>query len=486
MLAFGRGLWYDGSSRSCACGVELKATTKSILKSISRRMPHHLWVPSLYWKTRKLLEETERWSNDRIREYQLLLLREMLIHCGKNVPYYRRLFRELSFDPQNLRDLEGIRALPTLDRETLLAHPQDFLAENIPVRKRAYFTTGGTMGRPLGIYNSKDSGWRELAFMHTQWKRVGFKQGDLRAMLKGAIIERKRHWQYDSAERAFVFSNFHMTAHNVAEYADVMKRQNTIFLHTYPSAALDFARLLKDQGIEPPPFRAILAGSENLYAGQREFLEAFFHCRVYTWFGHSENTVLAGGCEVSNCYHVFAEYGFVEVLREDGTVAVREGEHGEIVGTSLYNPVMPLVRYRTGDYAEIGRPSCACGRPYVLLGKVFGRWHQEMLIGKCGNLISITALNFHTGIFDNVRQFQLVQREIGKVEVRLVRKPGYTDEDTRRIYSSLSEKIGESMEIAFTFHESIAVTERGKYRYIVQELPVPRVVDVAAAPERNP
>jgi phenylacetate-CoA ligase len=42
------------------------------------------------------------------------------------------------------------------------------------------------------------------------------------------------------------------------------------------------------------------------------------------------------------------EYGFLEVLGEDGA-AVREGEEGEIVATGFDNLVMPLIRYRTTD-----------------------------------------------------------------------------------------------------------------------------------------
>ena len=122
----------------------------------------------------------------------------------------------------------------------------------------------------------------------------------------------------------------------------------------------------------------------------------------------------------------------------------------------------------------LGPESCACGRPYPLLKQVMGRQREEMLIGKQGNLVSFTALNFHSGIFDRVRQFQFHQAEKGRVQIRLVRKSGYTDEDTRRIAAALAEKMGDSMEVEFAFLDSIPVTPRGKYRYIVQELEIPR------------
>lgn len=445
-------------------------------KALRFRLPFRFWVSRLYWDTWKLLEQTQHWSQARLLEYQTDLLRQNLFHCQKNVPYYRRLFREHGFDPQSVREPSDIRKLPPLDREQLLENPADFLAENIPAEQRAYYTTGGTMGRPVALYNLRDAGWRERAFVNTVWRRVGFRWGDLRAMLKGAVVKSSRHWEYDPVERGFVFSNFHMTPENVAEYARVMKQKGVLYFHAYPSAALDFARHLEDLKIEPPRFRAILAASENVYPGQREFLEDYFHCRVFSFYGHSENTVMAGECEASTNYHIFPEYGLAEIIGDDGRPVSREGECGELVGTTLHNPVMPLLRYHTGDFAVLGPESCACGRPYPLLKRVMGRQREEMLIGKRGNLVSFTALNFHSGIFDRVRQFQFHQAEKGRVQIRIVRKNGYTEEDTRRIGAALAGKMGDSMEVEFAFLDSIPVTPRGKYRYIVQELEIPRLI----------
>jgi len=227
---------------------------------------------------------------------------------------------------------------------------------------------------------------------------------------------------------------------------------------------------LKEAGVTPPRFEALLLGSENFYPGQRESLESFYGCRIYSWYGHSESAALAGECEVSQNYHVFPEYGFVEIIKEDGRAATEEGETGEIVGTTLYNPVMPLVRYRTGDWATLGPKSCACGRNYRLLKETRGRWLQEMMIGKLNNRISITALNMHSAIFDNVQQFQFYQKEKGKVELRLVPKPSYSAQDGEAIAVAFKEKMGDTMDLELTLVNDLPLTERGKFRFIIQSL----------------
>ena len=452
-----------------------KATIKSILRPLYYRLPATVCYGPRFSPTLKLLQESQTWDESRLVEYQVSKLRVMLRHCAAQVPYYRRLFRTVGFDPEKFRSLADLAALPLLDRDVIQSNLNDFLAENIKASGRLYFTTGGTMGKPLGLYNVRNSGGRERAFIYAQWARVGFAHTHPRAMLRGWTVKNKRHWKYEASERAFVFSNFHMTPENVAEYARVMRRQNLPYLHSYPSAVIDFARRLKDLGLEPPRFRAILAASENLYPGQREFIEDFFDARLFSWYGHTENVILAGECEVSNDYHIFPEYGVAEMIKEDGSPAEVEGEVGELVGTSLDNFAMPLIRYRTDDWSVIGPRSCACGRNYRLLKEARGRWHQEMLVGSLDNLISVTALNVHSDVFDNVRQLQFYQHEKGKVELRILRKTGYCERDSSRILAALNEKTGDTLEVSLSFPEEIPLMPRGKFRFVIRDLELPKV-----------
>lgn len=451
----------------------IKGRLKAILRPAYYRLPPRICYGPLFESTLRFLEESQTWSEDRLIEYQILKLRTMLRHSARHVPYYRNLFRKIGFDPESLRELSDLRAIPLLDRDTIRSKMDELFAENISRRHMLYFTTGGTMGKPLGLYNLKHSGGRERAFIYTQWKRVGFRYEDRRAVLMGWTIKNNRHWKYEASERSFVFSNFHMTSENARQYARVMRDKSLPYLHSYPSAAIDFARHLKDEGVEPPRFRAVLGASENLYPGQRQFIESFYGTRLFSWYGHTENTILAAECEVSNDYHVFPEYGLAEVIKEDGSPATLEGEMGELVGTSLENFAMPLIRYRTDDWAVIGPGQCACGRNYKLIKETYGRRTQEMLVGKLDNLISVTALNMHTDIFDNVQQLQFYQREKGKVELRIKRKTSYTERDSRRIIAALNEKMGDTMEVSITFTDQISLMPRGKFRFVIREIDVP-------------
>lgn len=456
--------------------MSMKSKIKSALRPFYYRLPARVCYGPMFAPTRELLKKSQHWSADRLNEFQLTKLRAMLVHAAKNVPYYRRLFRVMGFDPQQVRALSDLQNIPLLDKETIRENLKELIAENIRPRDMLYFTTGGTMGVPLGFYNMRHAGGRERAFMFAQWARVGFQYSERRAMLRGTSVKSSRHWQYEASERAFVFSNFHMTADNVAEYARVMKEKRLLYLHSYPSAIIDFARHLQNQGIEPPPFKVIFASSETLYPGQREFVESVFGARLFSWYGQSEDVILAGECEANIEYHIFPEYGVAEMIREDGKVAEREGEAGELVGTSLDNFAMPLIRYRTDDWAQVGAARCLCGKPYRLIKETRGRWHQEMLIGRMDNLISVTALNVHTNVFDRVQQIQFYQCERGKVELRIKRRRDYCERDSLNILDALNEKMGDTVEISLSFVDEIPLSPRGKARLVIQELKIPQLV----------
>ncbi len=455
--------------------MSMKSKIKSALRPIYYRLPATICYGPMFAPTLALLKESQHWSADRLHEFQLTKLRAMLEHAAKHVPYYRRLFRSIGFDPHQVRSLSDLRNLPLLDKETIRENLKDLIAENIRPQDMLYFTTGGTMGVPLGFYNMRHSGGRERAFIFALWKRIGFDYSERRALLRGTFVKSSRHWQYEASERSFVFSNFHMTPDNIAEYARVMKEKRLPYLHSYPSAIIDFARHLQTQKIEPPRFKAILASSETVYPGQREFVESVFGARLFSWYGHSENVVLAGECEVSGDYHISPEYSVVEVLKENGLIATFEDEAGELVGTSLDNFAMPLIRYRTDDWAVMGRAKCDCGRNYKLLKETKGR-RQDMIVGKLDNLISPTALNFHTDVFDHVLQVQFYQREKGKVELRIKRRRDYTEQDSLNILNALNEKMSDTVETSLSFVDEIPLSPRGKARLVIQELKIMQIV----------
>lgn len=127
-----------------------------------------------------------------------------------------------------------------------------------------------------------------------------------------------------------------------------------------------------------------------------------------------------------------------------------ETELGEIIATGFNNFAMPFIRYRTMDLAIPSYSKCECGRNYSLLRKIEGRL-QELIITKTGRLISMTAINMHSDVFDNIQQFQFYQDKKGEVIFNIVRKTTYSDRDTEYIRKELYNKLGDDVNLGICF-----------------------------------
>jgi phenylacetate-CoA ligase len=98
-----------------------------------------------------------------------------------------------------------------------------------------------------------------------------------------------------------------------------------------------------------------------------------------------------------------------------------------------------------------------------------------MIVGELDNLISPTALNFHTDVFDRVLQVQFYQRQRGKVELRIKRRQDYSEQDSLNILKALNEKMGDTVAISLSFVDEIPLSPRGKARLVIQELEIPQL-----------
>lgn len=426
--------------------------------------------------TYAFLQKSQWWSRERLEEHQLLQLGKLLNHAYENIPYYRKVFDEQGLKPKNIQDLEGLRKLPFLTKDIIRANLNDLKARNYPPEEFEYVTTGGSSGVPLGIFYQKGvSRAQEWAFMKAQWDRVGYRFRDRCAVLRGHVVESAgngKFWDSTLFGRWLILSAYHLIDDNLPKYIAKIREFKPRFIQAYPSAITILARFMKRNGVEPfPSVKALLLGSENLYPWQRELLEEVFQCRVYSWYGHCERVVLAGECEKSIYYHIFPEYGITELTREDGSPVRNPGEAGIIVGTGFDNCAMPLIRYKTDDLAVLADGKCSCNREYRLLKTVEGRL-QEFIITRNDRPISMAAMIMHSDVFDNVEQFQFYQDRKEEVVFNIVRKESYTERDTQYIRQELHKKLGDDIDLIIRFVDHIPRTQRGKYAFLIQKLPI--------------
>jgi phenylacetate-CoA ligase len=450
-----------------------EASPRFIRESVGRilgKIPDTILYGKEFSRTWNLIEKSKNWDSKKFEEHQITELRNILILAGERVPYYRRIFKEISFQPKNFSSFEQLAALPLLTRTMVQELGKDLLVEGLSKRSYKYSTTGGTSGKPLGFYITHDATAIEWAFMLQNWGYAGFCLGNKRAVFRGRVIKNKRHpWDHDPVNKAVYFSSFHLDDKNLDDYINVMLDYKPDFIHAYPSTATVLAQYLDKHRVTIPSVKGLLLGSENFYSPQKQYLEQVFGCRAYSWYGHSEKCILAGACDLTDGYWSFPLYGFTELVNEVGGAITRPGERGLLVGTGFINKATLFIRYLTDDEAEWGGNDRS-SQSSMILKNVRGRWNQECLIGKSGSKIFMTAINFHDGIYTRLRRFQFVQNIPGKAVLRIVPADNWTIEDEKNIYVEFRQRVDHEIDLDIEIVSDIELTSSGKFKFIDQHI----------------
>jgi len=424
----------------------------------------------------KFVNDAQWWPAERAREYQLNRLREMLELAYERTKFYRNMFDSIGFHPQDLKSLDDMNPLPTINKQIVIENLLDMCTKSVEDRDVDFGSTGGTSSTPLHFYMSASRSRVEYAYLTTSWERIDYKLGMPMAVLRGHIVDPDRngfHHEYDPILRHHYYSSFHMSDENMVRYLEHIATIGPCLLHVYPSTVAALARFILRNGTNAPMnIRGIIAESEIVYPEQQQMVEKVFGCRYFSCYGQSEKVVLAAGCDKSDGYHVWPTYGYFELLDKDGKPVTMPGQRGEIVGTSFINTVMPFIRYRTGDLATYVSDRCdACGREHPIILNIRGHRTQEVLIATDGSEIPWAALNMHDDTFINVRQFQFMQETPGRAILHILPADRFSEEDARRIPRSLGRKLHGRLTFTIKFVEAIPFSVRGKAVYVDQRIP---------------
>jgi len=441
---------------------------KRVAGFLYRQLPESVRRGRSYRGFKRLAEEGEHWDEKQITEFQFQELRRVLQHAQEHCTLYKERFRAAGFDAQKFQSFDDLSSCPLLVKRDLLEHREKMISNAFPASARLYITTGGSTGVPVGFNLQRGvSRPKEQAFLEGIWKRGGYFDGARLALLRGQVTSSKAAGKissYDATRDWLMLSSYHLSAERLSAYLEELQRFRPDLLYVYPSSALQLVECLQQAGRNwDLPLRGVLCGSERLTEPQRKLIEGTFKCRAYSWYGHSERVVLAAEGRKTRHYYFVPQYGYVEFgpPNADGLQ--------EVIGTSFHNLVMPLIRYRTGDYVRLLPEGSPREYPVPAASEIAGR-EQEFLLSGTGRKISLTAFNMHDAIFDHLYAVQFYQERPGFAEFRYVAGPLFQSSRLPSIEAGIRRKLGDDFSIELKPVRQVEKTATGKHRWIVSKL----------------
>lgn len=425
-----------------------------------------------YQHTVQRLLEQEYWPEGELRRYQDQQLRSIVKIAFTHSRYYRELMTDAGLQVGDIQGTEDLSKFPLLTKEIVRERGDHLLTASAPQPGWLHGHTSGTTGSPLSLWYDRDTCIFTNAVDRRQKAWAGISAKDWIGVFLGRTVvspatKNPPFWRVNWVQRQVWFSTFHMAAETLDLYVDEVQRRGLRFLEGYPSTLYVLAQHLNKTG-RTLPMRAVLTSSETLHRVQQEALHSAFTCEIYDFYGHAERTIFASECEAHDGKHVAEEYGYVEVVDDSGQ-PVPDGELGYLVGTSLHNVAMPMIRYRTGDFSAITREPCTCGRTLRRIRNIATK-AEDIVVTPGGRLISPSVLTHPFKPFPQIVKSQLIQDRIDHIVVKLVPSGEFTADLQNALQERLQERLGPEMTIDIERVSDIPREKSGKYRWVISRV----------------
>jgi phenylacetate-CoA ligase len=267
-------------------------------------------------------------------------------------------------------------------------------------------------------------------------------------------------------DRIYYLDTMAIDESSIRHFISVWRREQPRILFGHSHSIFILATFLRRMGVEDLRPLGIISTSMMLLEPERQAIEEVFGCRVTNRYGCEEVGLIACECERHHGMHLNVDHLAVEFLRDDGTEA-KPGEEAHIVVTDLVNRGMPLIRYRVEDLGVPSNRHCPCGRGLPLMERVIGR-RADFLKRLDGSLVAGVSLVERTlTAIPGIEQMQLVQNELGRVCVNVIKDSQFGGVAELRLRKELQMVFGQEVVLDIRYVSNLDQTRNGKYRFAI-------------------
>jgi phenylacetate-CoA ligase len=334
-------------------------------------------------------EAAETMPREQLEAQQLEALLALLSVAYERAPLIRETWDAAGVRPSDITTLDEFRErAPFVDKQALRrwrdqrGDPYGGLLAVDPAELTAVMSTSGTTGDPTLVPEQWGQGSGPRAVMFRDFWGMGVRPGDRVALVL---------FTYRGPTYGFVQALGAVPV--LFDFApSEMERFCELSMQFRPSALYNFGGLLmhavrdacERRGFDPrdvfSSYKAVVFAGEPLGPRHRALardwgVELFEHSAV-------GDVTASFECGQHDGLHYWEDTAFVECLEPGGNTPVADGARGELVATTLFNRVAPLIRYRSDDIVRVSREPCACGRTHARMWPIGRRGDEVVVDGK--------------------------------------------------------------------------------------------------------
>ncbi len=429
-----------------------------------------------------MIEEIESFPPALLSRYQERLVQDLVRFAHAQVPFYRDRLARL-FVGHGIVDLSRWTEIPILDRAEAAEHAAAMRAKAVPDERGAVaeFRTSGVTATPLtvAVNGTVSSAANANLLRLLRW----FGKEPARAMASIKIYPGDERALYPHGKTTKSWLIGHPAPHHalhvatpIAQQLEWLARAKAPYLYTYPSNALALAEAVPPEVGRAMGIELVIGFAETIPEGTREAVAERFGAIFASTYACQEIGTIAIECPETRQYHLAVENAVVELVNEDGH-AVEPGERGRVVVTGLNNYAMPFIRYALGDIAVASGTPCPCGRTLPVLERIEGRVRNAFLFRDGTRVWPRGWLAREMRAFVPFRQYQMVQLDHERIELRYVPDGTGRQADMDGLAAYAKRMMHPSVEISAVPMQALPRGPGGKFEDFISLVAVPATGD---------
>jgi phenylacetate-CoA ligase len=398
------------------------------------------------------------------REYDPVNCLKIFLKNIANTPFYKHIFSECGFNIDTDDIYTEIKKLPIINKEIVNKDIKRFYNPDYSGKFEIGHTSGTTGGGLIFPYSidMENKQWA-VWWRYRQWHGIDL---DMWCGWFGgrSIISIKKqslpYWRINIPGKQVMFSAYHLTNNTVFYYYNEIAIRQLKWLHGYPSQISLLSSLMYENNLEPLSFVThVTFGAENLFDNQKEIIRKMFPNAVLRQhYGLSEGVANISE-DIYGNFLVDEDFCYVEFI----PISIENQNICKIIGTGFCNEAFPLMRYDTGDIAEVVYLSNGS----VKIISIDGR--KEDFI----HLPSGLKLGRLDHIFKNlisVKEAQIHQSDLYHIDFNVVKGIDYNEKDEEKLWKEIRMRIDNTVIVKINYVEKIERTKTGKLRFVISDI----------------
>lgn len=392
-------------------------------------------------------------------------LRDFLL-LTKNIPAYDGIISQEDYDLLQRGEIDVydvIKQFPIIDKQSVKSQLKSYINDHY-CGQQFLMHTSGTTGSGLEFPYSVKMENRQWAVWWRYRIRLGIRMDTWCGWFGGRIVISpkiicKPYWRINRPGKQVMYSSYHLTKDTAIDYYEDIKKRQLTWLHGYPSSIARLSSLFIDSGFQPLScVRFITTGAENLMDHQISIMEkAFPNAIVRQHYGLSEG-VANFSQDLDGKWHVDDDFCYVELIplnKEDPSLC-------RIIGTCFSNEAFILIRYDTGDLANV---EWVDGKPVII--SFDGRKDDYITLP---NGVKLGRLGFIFKQSVNIKEAQIHQHTLEDIEIKVVKGDAYSKSDENQLLKEALDRFGTDVKVRISYVDKIERTKSGKLRLVKSDI----------------